>query len=134
LRAAQREVEVREGQTAAVRQGNAPSDPEPISAVPIPLLLKVAAAIPSENEELCTRVAGTAQSGSEVLVDGVPADVDREGRFSMTVPRKPADKTEVLVAMRDAAGREQSRTLPCDALDPRIRRVGMRWEAPEKEP
>ena len=134
LRAAQGQVEVREGQTAAVHQGDAPSVPEPIAPVPIPLLLKVAAAVPSENEQLCARVTGTAQDGAEVLVDGVPADVDREGRFSVAVPRKPSDKTEVLVAMRDAAGREQSRTVPCDALDPRIRRVGIRWEAPEKEP
>ena len=134
LRAAQREVEVREGQTAAVRQGEAPSAAEPIASVPIPLLLKVAAAISSENEQLCARVTGTAQTGAEVLVDGVPADVDREGRFSVAVPRRPPDKNEVLVAMRDAAGREQSRTLPCDALDPRIRRVGIRWEPPENEP
>ena len=134
LRAAEREVEIREGQTASVRRGEAPGPAERIAPVPIPLLLKVAAAIPNENEQLCARVTGTAQTGAEVLMDGVPADVDRKGRFSMTVPRKPADKTEVLVAMRDAAGREQSRTLPCDALDPRIRRVGMRWEAPEKEP
>jgi hypothetical protein len=132
LRAAQHEVEVREGQTATVHQGEAPSAPEPVAAVPVPLLLKVAAAIPSENEQLCARVAGTARPGAEVLVDGVPADLDREGRFSVTVPRKPPDKTEVLVAMRDAAGREQSSTVPCDALDPRIRRVGIRWDAPEE--
>ncbi|MFL5313215.1 MAG: FecR domain-containing protein [Myxococcales bacterium] len=134
LRAAQRDVEVHEGQTALVRQGDAPSAPEPISAVPVPLLLKVAAAIPSDDEQLCAHVAGTAQGGSEVLVDGIPADVDREGRFSVTVPRRPPDKAEVLVALRDPAGREQSRTVPCDALDPRIRRLGIRWEAPEKDP
>jgi hypothetical protein len=132
LRAAQREVEVREGQTAAVQQGEAPSAPEPIAPVPIPLLLKVAAAIPSDSEQLCARVTGTAQPGAEVLVDGVPADVDREGRFSVAVPRKPPDKTAVLVAMRDAAGREQDRSVPCDALDPRIRRLGIRWDAPEE--
>jgi hypothetical protein len=134
LRAAQHEVEVRDGQTAAVHQGDAPSAPQPIAPVPVPLLLKVAAAIPSENEQLCARVSGTAQQGAEVLVDGVPAELDREGRFSVAVPRKPPDKTEALVAMRDAAGREQTRSVPCDALDPRIRRVGIRWEPPEKEP
>src|SRR5438132_9450344 len=105
LRAAEREVEIREGQTALVRRGDAPGTPERIAPVPIPLLLKVAAAIPSENEQLCARVTGTSQAGAEVVVDGVPADVDREGRFSVTVPRKPPDKTEALVAMRDAAGR-----------------------------
>jgi len=132
LRAAQQEVEVREGQTAAVQKGEAPGAPEPIVPIPIPLLLKVASAIPSENEQLCARVTGTAQPGAEVLVDGVAADVDREGRFNVAVPRKPPDKTEVLVAMRDAAGREQSRAVPCDALDPRIRRLGIRWDAPEE--
>jgi hypothetical protein len=132
LRAAQREVEVREGQTAAVQRGEAPSAPEAVAPVPVPLLLKVAAAIPSESEQLCAHVTGTAQPGAEVLVDGVPADVDREGRFNVAVPRKPPDKTEVLVAMRDAAGREQDHTVPCDALDPRIRRLGIRWDAPEE--
>jgi hypothetical protein len=134
LRAAQREVEVGEGQTAAVRQGDAPGVPEPIAPVPVPLLLKVAAAIPSENEQLCARVTGVAQPGTEVLVDGVPAEVDREGHFGVVVPRKPRDKAEVLVAMRDAAGHRESRSVPCDALDPRIRRLGIRWDAPEAEP
>jgi hypothetical protein len=134
LRAAERQVEVGEGQTAAVRQGDAPSVPEPIAPVPVPLLLKLAAAVPSESEQLCVRVTGTAQAGAEVLVDGVPAELDREGRFNLAVPREPAEKGEVLVAMRDASGREQSRTVPCDPLDPRIRRVGIRWETAEKDP
>ena len=131
LRGAQGEVVVAGGQTATVRGGEPPNPPEPIAPVPVPLLLKVAGTIPTDDEKFCTRVSGTAGSGAEVLVDGMPVKLDREGRFSVKVPRTPKDKETVLVAMRDAAGHEQSRSVPCDPLDPRIRHLGIDWDAEE---
>jgi hypothetical protein len=70
-----------------------------------------------------------AQPGTQVLIDGEPADVDRGGRFSVAVARDPKEKTGVLVTMRDALGREQSNTVPCIGEEPEapIRDVGVRW-------
>ena len=131
LRGAQGEVVVAGGQAATVHSGESPNAPDAIAPVPVPLLLKVAGTIATDDEKLCTRVSGSAGSGAEVLVDGLPVKLDREGRFSINVPRTPKDKERVLVAMRDAAGREQSRAVPCDPLDPRIRHVGIDWDAEE---
>lgn len=128
FKAADKEVVVGEGQTAVARKGEAPEAPEPTAAVPVALLLKVAAAIPAENEKVCTRVSGSVAAGSEVLVDGVPAALDAQGRFDAEVPRRPSDKKQVLVATRDPLGREQTRAIPCDPTDPRIHRLGIQWD------
>ncbi|MCA1829753.1 MAG: hypothetical protein LC689_22765, partial [Myxococcales bacterium] len=128
FKAADREVVVGEGQTAIARKGEPPTAPEPTAAVPVELLLKVASAIPADNERICTRVSGVVAAGSEVLMDGVPVPADAEGRFAAEVPRDPPDKKAVLVATRDPLGREQTRSVPCDLTDPRIHKLGIQWD------
>jgi hypothetical protein len=132
LRAAGHEVEVGQGLGAVVRSGDAPTAAAAIAPLPAELLLKVAAAVREENEKLCAQISGVAEPGAEVLIDGTAAQVDREGRFSVAVPRRPREKAEILVAMRDAAGRERSRSVPCDALDPRIHQVDIQWQQEEQ--
>lgn len=126
LRAADQVVSVGEGQQAVAQKGEPPGAPVATQALPIKLLLKVAGA---DTQEVCARVSGQANPGSEVLVDGVPAQVDGGGRFEVKVPRRPADKKEVLVAMRDPLGREELRTVPCGALgEGNVDDLAMRWK------
>jgi hypothetical protein len=122
-----RTVEIRAGTQSIAAAGKAPSGVEPI---PAKLLLKVAdAAPPQEREEgLCAEVEGTAPSGAEVLVDGAPAAVADDGRFRVRVPSREG-KTNVHVAIRDASGRETTRTVPCGTSGtiPRIKDFAIRW-------
>ena len=126
LRAQGKTVEVRAGTQSIAVGGKPPSGAEPI---PARLLLKVAdAAAAQEREGLCAEVEGTAPPGAEVLVDGVPAAVADDGRFRVRVPAAP-DKTAVAVAMRDAGGRETTRTVPCGPGGnvARIQDFAIRW-------
>ncbi len=126
LRAAGHVVAIGEGQQAVARGDEAPGAPVFVAALPIKLLLKVAGA---DTQELCARVSGQADPGSEVLIDGVPAQVDEAGRFEVKVPRRPAEKKDVLVAMRDPLGREETRTVPCGALgEGNVDGLAIRWK------
>ncbi len=126
LTGASKRVQVTAGSQAVVALGQAPSAPEQI---PVKLLLKVAGAAGLPGSSLCARVEGVVQPGAELLIDGVAAPVDRAGRFSVPVPRQPKDKAQVLVAMRDALGREQRRTVPCVGETPEsaIKDFALRW-------
>jgi hypothetical protein len=127
LRAADKVVRVAAGSQAMVRRGEAPRAPEQI---PVKLLLKVAGtALGPGPRDLCARVEGIAQPGAQVTIDGVSAEVDENGRFSVPVPREPKDKRKVLVAMRDVLGREESRTVPCERAHPEspIQDFAIRW-------
>jgi len=118
-------VEVSAGKQAVAEEGKPPSAAEPI---PAKLLLKVADAAPPQEREdqLCAEVAGTAPVGAEVLVDGTPAAIADDGRFRVRVPAARG-KTGVLIAIRDASGRETSRTVPCGARMPHIKDFAIRW-------
>lgn len=122
LRAHDRTVEVRGGQQAVAVEGHAPSASEPI---PASVLLKVANAAVS-SDGLCATVEGTAPPGAEVTVGGAVAAVAADGRFRVPVPRT-ADRREVLVALRDAAGREETRKVRCVDPPPRIRDFAIHW-------
>lgn len=122
LRANEGSVEVRQGQQAVAVQGRPPSASEPIPAA---VLLKVANAA-SSTDGLCATVEGVAPAGAEVTVDGAPAAVAPDGRFRVSVPRA-GDRREVLVALRDAAGREETRTVRCVDPPPRIRDFAIHW-------
>lgn len=127
LTSQQRTVEVRAGTQSIALAGQAPSGVEPI---PAKLLLKVAvAAAAEEREALCAEVEGTAPPGAEVLVDGAPAAVADDGRFRVRVPAAP-DKTSVSVAIRDASGRETTRTVPCGGAGAmaRIKDFAIHWK------
>ena len=60
---------------------------------------------------------GTAPAGAEVSVDGAPAAVAADGSFHVQVPAA-ARRASVRVAIRDAAGRQAQRSLPCGRLVP----------------
>jgi len=120
-------VEVAAGTQAVAMAGEPPSSAEPI---PARLLLKVADAAPAQDreEKLCAEVEGTAPAGSEVLVDGTPAAIAEDGQFRVRVPAD-ASKTSVLVAIRDASGRETTRAIPCGTSGtmPHIKDFAIRW-------
>ena len=120
-------MEVRAGTQSVAAAGKAPSGAEPI---PAKLLLKVADAAPAQEggEQLCAEVSGTAPGGSEVLVDGAPAAIAEDGRFRVRVPAA-RDKTSVLVSIRDASGRETTRTVVCGSSGniPHIKDFAIRW-------
>ncbi|GAC1340035.1 MAG: hypothetical protein NVSMB23_09790 [Myxococcales bacterium] len=128
LRAAEQVVTVAAGRQAVAQKGAPPTAPEEI---PVRLLLKVAGAAGTPQQHLCARVEGVAQPGSQVLIDGVPAEVGRDGRFSVPVPRETPDKKAVLVALRDVMGREQQKTVPCAGGAPEsdIRDFAIRWRS-----
>jgi len=132
LTAERKTVEVRAGTQSVAAAGKAPSGAEPI---PAKLLLKIADAAPAQEsgEQLCAEVAGTAPEGSEVLVDGAPAAIAEDGRFRVRVPAAPG-KSSVLVSIRDAGGRETSRTVICGSNGsiPHIKDIAIRWR--KKDP
>jgi len=127
LTSQQKTVEVRAGTQAIAVAGKPPSSAE---AIPARLLLKVADAAPAQEhgEQLCAQVEGTAPAGSEVLVDGAPAAIAEDGRFRVRVPADPG-KTSVLVAIRDAGGRETARSIDCGTSGSvaHIKDFAIRW-------
>jgi len=122
LRAQDGSVEVGEGQQAVALQGRPPSASEPIPAA---VLLKVANAA-AATDEVCATVEGVAPPGAEVSVEGAPAVVGPDGHFRVRVPRS-ADRREVVVALRDAAGREETRKVRCVDPPARIRDFAIHW-------
>ena len=122
LRAAEGAVEVRDGQQAVAVQGRAPSTSEPI---PASVLLKVANAA-AATDGLCATVEGVAPPGTEVTVDGRVAPLEPDGRFRVPV-QHATDGREVLVALRDAAGREETRKVRCVDPPARIRDFAIHW-------
>jgi FecR protein len=115
-------VEVRQGQQAVAAEGQSPSASEPI---PASVLLKVANAA-AATDGLCATVEGVAPPGSEVTVDGKAAAVGADGSFRVPVERA-AEGREVLVALRDAAGREDTRKVRCVDPPARIRDFAIHW-------
>jgi FecR protein len=128
LRAADHAVTISAGRQARAQAGAPPTVPEEI---PVRLLLKVAGAGGPEQRGLCARLEGMAQPGSQLFIDGVPAEVGSDGRFSVPVPRGPPEKKAVLVALRDVTGRERQKTVPCAGETPEsaIRDLAIRWRS-----
>jgi hypothetical protein len=112
-------------------QARATADRPPSAAEPIParLLLKIADPPPArESGDLCLDVEGTAPSGAELRADGVEVPLSADGHFALRVPRS-ADKSVVVLELRDASGRGTRRSVPCaaDAAAPNIRDFAIRW-------
>jgi hypothetical protein len=89
------------------------------------VLLKVANAA-AATDGLCATVEGVAPPGAEVTVDGASAPLLPDGRFRVPVART-GERHEVLVALRDAAGREETRMVRCVDPPPRIRDFAIHW-------
>jgi hypothetical protein len=127
LRSNEKAIEVAAGKQAIALEGHAPAAAEPI---PASVLLKVANAAAS-TDGMCATIDGVAPPGAEVTVDGVTAQLDPDGRFRVPVAHA-ADGREVLVALRDASGHEETRRVRCIDPPPRIRDFAIHWrkEAP----
>src|SRR5438105_15569015 len=122
LRSNDKAIEVAAGKQAVVVEGQAPAAAEPIPAT---VLLKVAnAAVATDG--VCATIDGVAPPGTEVTVDGVAAEVAVDGRFRVPVAHA-ADGREVLVALRDASGHEETRRVRCVDPPPRIRDFAIHW-------
>lgn len=118
LSAHERTVTVTGGAQAVAPHGQPPSSAEPIAKK---LLLRIAEAPPAPMEAgVCADVHGTAPPGVEVRVDGALVAVAADGAFRARVAASP-ERTSVRVAMRDAAGREIRRSLPCGKPVPAAR-------------
>ena len=115
LSAHEHTVAVSAGTQAVALHGQPPSSAEPIART---LLLKIAAAPPAPIEaELCADVHGTAPAGAEVMVEGAAVGLAAGGAFHVRVPNA-SGRTSVRVVIRDAAGREVRRSIPCDKSAP----------------
>jgi len=124
-------IEVGPGQQSLVFAGTKPLAPEPI---PLEVLLKVAAKAAS-TDTLCLSLSGTVRPGSEVLVEGEPAEVSREGSFHADIPQREGLST-VRVLAKEPGGATREMLVACS---PRAKtasrtreRVKFRWNAPSK--
>jgi hypothetical protein len=106
LTAAGKEVQVRAGEQTVVT-GGAP--PAPV-AIPVDVLLKVART--AQQEGACAVVEGRARPGSELLVDGEPVVVVVDGRFRLTLPRRPGAR-EVVLAAREPGYALREQRITC---------------------
>ena len=122
LRSNDKSIEVAAGKQAVAIEGQAPAAAQPI---PASVLLKVANAAAS-TDGVCATIDGVAPAGTEVTVDGVVAQVEPDGRFRVPVAHA-ADGREVLVALRDASGHEETRRVRCVEPPPRIRDFAIHW-------
>jgi hypothetical protein len=123
LRAAGTTVTIAEGERSQAIAGEAPTAAAPI---PVQLLLKVALA-GRKGLGPCA-VEGQADPGARVMVEGEPADVDAEGRFSATPKPGPGGKVKVVTV--DALGRTKQQEVLCQAMPakpPPIDAVQIRW-------
>jgi FecR-like protein len=110
LTAQEHTVAVSAGTQAVALHGQPPSSAEPIART---LLLKIAAAPPAPiDAELCADVRGRAPTGAEVMVEGAPVGLAADGSFHVRVPNTPGRRSVRLV-VRDAAGTEARRSVPC---------------------
>lgn len=127
LKAAGATVQVREGQQAAAEAGRTPAPPQQI---PVEVVLRVSAAAAAEagSGGTCS-VRGQAEPGAEVRVGEEGVQVDREGRFSVAVPRQKG-RAGILVVTRDTSGRRREELIRCadqPAKDPELRDFAIRW-------
>jgi hypothetical protein len=123
LAAAGAVVDVPAGQHAVAAAG----PPSAAARIPVALLLKVADAARRAGDDLCASVDGRASPGAEVTVDGRPAPVDAEGRFSVVVRRRRG-LTAVRAETRDASGRTATREVPCREEEENVDGLSVRWK------
>jgi hypothetical protein len=121
-------VQVGAGQRSVVLEGARPRAAEPI---PLDVLLKVAAKA-SAGESLCLSLMGKVRVGTEVLVEGEPAQVSEDGSFRANVPRREG-LSQVRVLAREPGGATREMLLACRppgrtrSPPPRTESVKFRW-------
>ena len=118
-------MQVGAGQQSLVFDGATPLAAE---AIPLEVLLKVAAKTPATNT-LCLSLSGQVHVGSEVWVGGEEVQVSREGAFQTQVVRHPGDKLVKVVA-REPGGAERELRVACRPARnaPPVESVKFRWK------
>ena len=112
-------VDVGAGRQAVSFRGEAP---DPTTPIPPALLLKIART--ARGEGVCT-VAGVAERGAEVRVEGRLVEVGGDGRFSIRLAARRV-AMHATVITRDAAGHVAERRVPCEPIRPGGGRLGLR--------
>jgi hypothetical protein len=118
LQSGDRAVEVAAGRRSVSFRGQPPAQS---TAIPAGLLLKIARRASGDGS--CT-VTGAVDPGSEVRVDGRPADVGQDGRFTVRVPGRA---THATVWTRDVAGHAAQRRVACDGAEHDVSDFSVRW-------
>ncbi|MGZ3460008.1 MAG: FecR domain-containing protein [Archangium sp.] len=101
-------VQVGAGQQSVVFDSAKPLAAEPI---PLEVLLKVAAKA-SADDSLCLSLSGKVRAGTEVFVEGEPAEVAPDGSFRADVPRHEG-VSQVKVVAREPGGETRESLLAC---------------------
>jgi hypothetical protein len=107
LQSAGASVRVGAGEQSVAVAGGPPSAPVPI---PKAVLLQVARR--AGGEALCATLLGQVRPGTEVWVDGAPADVNREGHFQVQVSRRKG-REGVRVEAREPGGSVKEQLVAC---------------------
>jgi hypothetical protein len=116
-------VQVEAGQQAMAFNGARLVGPEPI---PLEVLLRVTERAP-RKKTVCVSLEGQVRPGTEVLVEGAPAEVSPEGHFLVEVPRAVGRDTVKLVA-REPGGLVKEDLLAClSRTVPEKTRVKFKW-------
>ncbi|MFY0568135.1 FecR domain-containing protein [Archangium lansingense] len=120
-------VQVNAGQQSVVFDGAKPLAAEPI---PLEVLLKVASKA-SVADSLCVSLSGKVRVGTEVFVEGEPAEVSSDGSFRAEVPRREG-LGQVKVVAREPSGEIRERMMACrPRAGPPAESAKFRWdEAP----
>jgi len=108
LKAAGDSVRISAGELSVAMDGEKPSAVAPI---PREVLLQVARRTQAEKAP-CSIVEGQVRPGSVVRVDGVLAEVGRDGRFLARLPEKPG-RESVRVEAREPGGGVKEQQLAC---------------------
>ncbi|HYO66526.1 MAG TPA: FecR domain-containing protein [Archangium sp.] len=119
-------VQVAAGQQSVVLDGAKPLAAEPI---PLEVLLKVASRA-SVQDSLCVSLSGKVRVGTEVFVEGEPAEVSRDGSFRADVPRREG-LGQVKVVAREPGGEIREMMMACRPPRARVRQaesVKFRWD------
>ncbi|MET0389009.1 MAG: FecR domain-containing protein [Polyangiales bacterium] len=107
------QVKVLAGQQSVVAVDRPPAAP---IRIPTSLFLKVARSGPSHINQRSTEVGGETTPGAVVLVNGVPAKTDLQGRFSAKIELKEG-KNALQITARDVLGRSEQQLLPAVVVD-----------------
>jgi hypothetical protein len=121
-------VQVGAGQQSVVLDGAKPLTAEPI---PLEVLLKVASKA-STPDSLCLSLSGKVRVGTEVFVEGEPAEVSSDGSFRAEVPRREG-LGQVKVVAREPGGESREKMMACRpprarAGPPQAESVKFRWD------
>jgi hypothetical protein len=130
LTAKDKTVAVTAGKTSKVLPGKAPLTVQPI---PVSVMLRVAKPKKRIQRKRFTVVRGRTDVGARVRVNDIPALVDLNGRFMVTVPLRNG-RNKLVVVTEDVAGNVKTRNLGVIIVDADapIEHMDIQWGKKEK--